>query len=337
MRFGWRAIKKVDKIQRGKGIETMKLTKRQQEIVKKISKGEITDILSFVKSFNLGEENCFDKTEVVDRFEAVYSDKKFLCDTVHFDNYNQLDRIIERIDKKTGYCRANLSFQNSYSNFSCAGVNYSYHIFKPVYTSSAMDEIISFIALWQYLQSQALIIELPKTCSEEDMGLFLKCKQSNAKSSVTLSDDNTAPYAYYNLDVSFYDFFDGEYALDKENFEICFPYLNRKIYPAPELKTFIQKGYKTNEEINNCRNLWIALVGVIIAIITSVGSMYMSALDRGYYTEFMEINSSLKEIEDAIQDIDSDEEAELKKINNILQDVQKYLLEKGEQSTESSP
>ena len=315
----------------------MKFTKRQQEIVKKISNGEITDILSFVKNFNLGEENCFDKKEVINRFEDVYSDKKFLCDTGHFDNYNESDRIVERIDNKTGYCKAKLSFQDCYSNFLCAGVRYSYHIFKPVYISNAMDEIISFIALWQYLQSQALIIELPKTCSNEDVGLFLKCKKDNAKSSITLLDDNTTPYAYYNLDVSFYDFFDGKYELDEENFEICFPYLVRKIYPAPELKTFIQKGYKTNEEINNFRNMWIALAGVIIAIITSAGSMYMSARDRGYYTEIMEINSSLKEIEGAIQDIDSEEEIELKKLNNILQDIQKCLQENGEQSTEIIP
>lgn len=250
--------------------------------------------------------------------------KKFLCDSVHFDNFNETDRIIERVDKKTAYCTAKLTFEGPYSHCSCNNISYSYHLFQPIYITSHSDEIISFIALWQYLKAQALIIELPKSCTKEDMGLFLEQKNSQNYNHIPLEDNNSTPYDYHHLEISFHEFFDGKYELNHENFEICLPYLMQKIYPAPELKNFIQKGYNTNEEINNRRNFLIALAGVIIAILTSLASIYMSAQEKGYYSELNTINYSLQEIKNSIS-ADNDYSNYFDEINSTLQHIQETL------------
>lgn len=45
----------------------MQLTKFQKEIVKKIAAGEITDILSYMKSFDLGKYFELDETDIKKR------------------------------------------------------------------------------------------------------------------------------------------------------------------------------------------------------------------------------------------------------------------------------
>jgi len=302
----------------------LKLNKHQKDIVKNIANGEITDILSFVKYYNLGHEVLFDKSAVENKFNEIYGGKKFLCDSVHFDNHNETSRIIERVDQRTALCSAKLTFVGPYSHCSYDNIRYSYHLFKPVYITNHIDEIITFIALWQYLKAQALIIELPKSCTKEDMGLFLKQINREKCEPNPLEESNSTPYDYHHLEISYTEFFDGNYELNDENFEICLPYLTQKIYPAPELKNFIQKGYNTTEEINNRRNLGIALAGVIIAILTSLASIYMSAQEKGYYFELNAINNSLQEIKDSIS-ADNDYSTYFDEINNSLQHIQETL------------
>lgn len=283
----------------------MKLSKRQKDIIQNIMNGKITDIYSFVKYYKLGREVSFDKREVEDKFNKAYKDKKFICKSREFYELNSDDRIRERIDDKTAYCVPKLSFEGVWSQYSNHNIRYAYHLFKPVYIIEDISEIISFIALWQYLNSLALIIELPKSCTKEDMELFLEQERGEEREYISLEDTNDNVYDYYNLDISFYDFFDGKYNLNEENFEICLPYLERKIYPAPELKTFIQKGYNTNEELNNRRNMWIAFAGVIIAILTSFASIWISYNGADYKLELQNANNYLQDISDSLNKVES--------------------------------
>lgn len=281
----------------------MKLTKHQKDIVKNIACGNITDILSFVKHYNLGYEVCYDKEQVIKKFNDAYKDKKFVCRSKEFDEFDATDRIIERIDGKKAYCKPKISFQGAWYNSSCNGVNFGYPLFKPVYITKSVGEIISFIALWQYLKAQALIIELPKSCTKEDMALFLRQVKNNNYKKHMLNENEE--YGYISLEVSYYDFLECDYELDSVDFEICLPYLQQKIYAAPELETYIQKRYKTNEELNNSRNLKIALAGVFIAIFTSIASIVMSTLDKGYYSELNQINNTLQKIQETMMPEDA--------------------------------
>ena len=286
----------------------MKLTKYQKGLVKCIADGRITDILSFVELHNLSYEVCFYKPYVYKRFENAYDGKKFLCDSRFFDNPNEAKRIVERLSERTVCVKPRLNFSGSHFSCSHNNITHSYSLFEPIRITECFDEIVSFIALWQYLKSEALIIELPKSCSKEDMGLFLKRIPDKEKCHVSLDENRKTPYQYHELDIPFEDFFDGKYELNKENFEICLPYLTKKIYPAPELQTFIQNKYNTTDELNNRGNLWIALAGVIIAFITSVASIIVSVTEKGYHNELAEINSSIQEISGTIFSVQSNNE-----------------------------
>lgn len=274
----------------------MKLTTKQKDIVKNIINGNITDIYSFVKHYNLGEELCYSKIAVEDAFHKEYDNKTFLVKIKEFEASDDTDRIVEKIDEKTGYAKAELFYEYDYVTFSGCNINYTYNLFDPLYSTENIKDIISFIALWQYLKEQGLIMELPKTCSPEDMGLFArKCKEI----SHFVHPRKNNSYSYSQLFIPSYAFIDDSYELDKENFEICFPYLTKKLYPAPELTTFMQKGFNTKEERNERRNFLIALAGVLIALITSVASIIISLSGTDYHKDLDTIRDSIESLSDS--------------------------------------
>lgn len=56
-------------------------------------------------------------------------------------------------------------------------IKYDYCLFKPIYICEDIDKILQFISIWQYLESEKFIIELPNPCEIQDMGLFLYKKK----------------------------------------------------------------------------------------------------------------------------------------------------------------
>ncbi len=298
----------------------MKLTKRQKEIVKKIADRSITDVYSFVKHFNLGKDFYYDKAKALDKFNALYKDRTYYVSRDGLNLHGLKDSIIEEISDNIVLVKMKPLLRDSSKKFSSHGITYEYNYFKPVYITENIDEVTSFIALWQYLKSQGLIIELPKSCTKEDMGLFIR-KDKPIADKPYIMEPNTPeePLNIFTQRTYLNEYIDGSFKLDEENFEICFPYLTQKIYPAPELKTFIQKGYNTKEELNNRRNFWIALAGVIIAICTSLASIYMSEQEKGYYKELNEINNSIQRIESALSPEEPNEENVIPETENMDQ------------------
>lgn len=301
----------------------MKLSDKQKDIIKNISERKITDIISFVKHYNLGKEVCYDKAEVESKFNEIYEEKVYKCETRHFENFNQEERVVMKINGEIGLCKPKVKYEGLYYNCSHCGEQNSYHLFKPVYITKNINEIISFIALCKYLKEQALIIDLPKSCTKDDMALFLEQTTTKEREYIPLNEEHDIPYAYTDLDISYSNFFNKNYELNKDNFEICYPYLTQKIYPAPELINFIQKDFCTKEEINNRINFKIALAGVIIAIGTSIVSLCMSVLDKGYHSELDNINKSIQEIK---QEISED-----KQIETILDET--FIEESSQETT----
>lgn len=276
----------------------LRLTKKQKDIVKNIANGNITDIYSFVKHYNLGHEICASENEARAKFDELYKDKSYLCDRRTMWRGND-EYIAETNDITTVKVKAQLSFRESNISFGSNGVSYIYNYFRKIYLTENMQEIISFLALWQYLGSQSLIAEFPKRCSQEDVALFIRKNIHNNEIHI-LEPEEGKKYDFYDLHIDALSFLNYNLEFDGENFDICFPYLNKKIYPAPELNTFIQKGFNTTEELNNRRNLWIALAGVIIAIFTSLASIIMSLNEANYKQELQSIRNSLQDIQEAI-------------------------------------
>lgn len=269
----------------------MKLSKEQKDIIAHIQSNEITDIYSFVKYYGLGAYISHDKSAIENFFYEHYGKNKYKCKK---DDFYNLDCIVEEIDDNYVWAKPHLDYFNS--NGQVIKYNedivYGFSLYEQTYICEDINKIVSFIALWQYLKSEGLIIELPKSCTETDMGLFLR-KEYLEHDEVFFQDKNLR---LGDMSINVANFLDWNYVLDKKSFERCLPYLNIQLYPAPELSTYITKKHKTLEEIREGRNMQIAFASVLIALITSIASIVISLQDRGYYNELKEINNSLQEI-----------------------------------------
>lgn len=148
----------------------MKLTKHQKEIIKKISLGDITDILSYIKVFNLGEYLGLDEEEIKYRFHKKYDGRFFKIIREKNSNINKdAWRNIEEEDEN--YYKASILLRDvsgSSYHYKYGESFADYKIYEKRYIAKDFGNIISFIALWQYLQSKALIIELPRLLVKDD-------------------------------------------------------------------------------------------------------------------------------------------------------------------------
>ena len=270
----------------------MRLNKEQKDIITHIQSNEITDIYSFVRYYKLGMEVCHDKIAIEDEFKKRFCNKNYKCKTLR-SGING-DCIVKIIDDELVLASPKLEYLNSNEKiFTYNKNNYKINSYQPIYVCQNINKIISFIALWQYLKKEGLIIELPKTFTEKDLGLFLQQKPKNHVWGDLFVEDNLS---LSNMSVNITDLFTWEYELNRDMLDVCFPYLNLKLYPAPELSTYISKRHKTLEEIRERRNMQIAFAGVLIALLTSVASIFISFQDRGYYEELQEINHSIQDI-----------------------------------------
>lgn len=276
------------------------LRKKDKKIVDAIVSREIEDILSFVKFMKYDQESIFDKSYVVEKYHKTYENTRYICETRSLIEHNKQDKIIECISDKACLCIPEISFSNTCYHTKFNGVPYHFPYFSPVYITDKVKEITDFIALWQYLKEKALVVELPKSCTKEDVALFLKRTPDNDKCENPFGDNTDRVFDYSELEVSFEYFFNGGYELDRENIEQFATYLTKKIVPASELRNFKRNKYMSNDEINNRRNFWIALAGVIIAFFTAIASIIVSVVDKGYHKELNQINESLQKIETSI-------------------------------------
>lgn len=278
------------------------LSQEEQEIIKLIQEKKIVDIYSYVRYYNLGTEIQFHEEDILEAFIKDFSDR----------DYNLIVR-----DSKSGFGERPLNEQKPntvtiFLNFddvwmqkvesTANEISYGYCLFKPIYICENIDKILQFISIWQYLESEKLIIELPKPCEAQDMGLFLY--KNNRK------NPNAKTPGYKNVDsklkatpISPREYMDWKLATNEHNLSLCMPYLKKQIQPTLSLDTFIEKGFMTKEDLNERRNSKIALAGVLIAFFTSLASIIISILgmsDRGYYKELQNINTSIQELQNEL-------------------------------------
>ena len=62
------------------------LNEKEKEIIRLIQRKEITDILSYIKYYNLGTEICFQESDINEKFNELFSGK------VYTIRHNQIGR-----------------------------------------------------------------------------------------------------------------------------------------------------------------------------------------------------------------------------------------------------
>lgn len=278
------------------------LDKKEKEIIKLIQEKKITDIYSYVRYYNLGTEVQYFKGDIENEFEKKYGEM-ILTITKTRDSIVNKKHVVEELPNNQYKVKPYLTYNDGSTTdydtiyYKDGKIQYSYHLTEPTYTCENIDSILDFISVWQFLESEHLIIELPKSCEDKDMGLFLK---KNFENSTETHFPDTL-HSTYELQVNAREFMDWHFELDVHNFEICLPYLKKQIQPTLGLDTFVKKNFKTKSDIVERINFIIALAGVAVAVITSFISLFTAAFDDKYAKEISNLNNSLQEIRQELE------------------------------------
>lgn len=72
----------------------------------------------------------------------------------------------------------------------------------------------------------------------------------------------------------------------------------QKIYPTSALRAYAAHKYKTADEVDQKRNLWIAAAALIISIISPIVSMFLP--QPTYYEELAQIQQSMTVMQEDI-------------------------------------
>ena len=157
----------------------MTLNFHRKEIIKRIIKGEIYDIYSFLESFDYLEEYKLDEEILMKKFEEDERDKKYKIPNLEGDfekkrfksilshknpNFTEEDFIYVKAFPLINTPGYRVTFNGKEYNFSFTN--------KGIKVAKDYSHILEFVTLWQQLQKQGLIFEITKEIRAEDIALF---------------------------------------------------------------------------------------------------------------------------------------------------------------------
>lgn len=219
----------------------MKFTNHQKEIIKKIASGEITDIVSYIRVFNLSTLRKFDKEEIKKRFEEDENGKTYrkLKPGIQTGYYSETRNTmnlpiginyIPIIPKEEDFeeVPARLSYDNSYYTVEVAdGSKYKYDYFQGINIINSFSDIKNFLIVWQYLKSEGLVLEVNKKISASDYELFFEYKEK-----VRAQSEN-------NLEKAKMDFINSEaFPLELKEVDI------KNIFPRVETEKSLERDFQ---------------------------------------------------------------------------------------------
>lgn len=275
----------------------MKLTKHQECIVDKIIDGKVYDITTYLKEFGKAHRQKYNLLEIKTVFDELEKDKSYSFvehDGYYYTLVHDKDGKIKRRDKITdtltyqfreypleGLVKAELNKSVRKQTVQYQGQKYVFDFEKDVLVADSFEDVKDFIALWCYLKNEALIFDVKKTITDEDIGIFfeLNPQKIEDKNNPTWgrkvvidsvgeavndvqSHDILVPYK--DID----DYMDSVWQINLENLNACEEFMGRKILSTGALKVYKQKNYKTVEELSVKANLRIAIIAVIISVIS---------------------------------------------------------------------
>lgn len=297
--------------------ENMKFTKHQKETIKHIYTGEIYDIISYLKYFNLGTTIKFDKNKIINSFASDEIPKKYYC-------HNSLPKKHSNIITETEFAKklANnevnpdnytsynlqLSYNTGTKHELWEGQTYTLDFYHGIYVANSFDNILEFLTLWQFLISEMLIIEVPHDLSADILGLFYR------KESTTIPEDTSINERIKKINIENFSYddqyylYDNNYTLSYEHCFMCKEYMDKRIYPSTKLGVFINKHFKTYEENTQNRALFVAWLAVFVSI-TLTFAPYFQPKDN---SDIESITENLKNIKSSIEEKELSEELSIK-------------------------
>lgn len=332
----------------------MKLTTHQEKIVEAIIDGKVYDILSYLKYFNKAHEQKYDINHIKRVFDASENGRTYMfradsaasyCTDVYDDKGNIT--VTLPICKKMTYTfkeypisspvKAKLNEHIKKEKVEYDNTVYDFDFLKNSYiVADNFDDIVDFITLWAYLKREALILEVNKSVSAEDISIFFETKEQKINpdsipdwkvSFEILSEgtDTELPKGIHHhlptKDATYY--VEKAWKFNSEHFTTCNDFIDKKIIASSALHIFKQKKFKTVEQISQRKNLFVAWFAVAISVISIIIGNIMPLFQPKDTDYLDEINQRISVIEESITN--NQDEQIIKEINDIKEVLKKIL------------
>lgn len=311
----------------------MKFTKHQKDIIRHIASEDITDIVSYINFFGLSTLRKLDKDKIEERFKketAGKTAKKLKDDfsritmkntpnsswmvSSEISYHKPTEEDYEYVPYKIIYPK--IEYQKKLTDSSC----FSYDYFKGINVVNSFSDIKDFLAIWQYLKNEGLILEVEKEIKKEDYELFFEYipykKPSSKKSGDVINLIGSHIYSLDNLPEyvkDYHDYIDYIFEYNTTHELICSQFLGKRIYGTSELDTFIKSKFKTKNDKQFMLALIPAYIGIIISLFTPFFPTDNSDVEK--------IQQQLSEIQENLQDNSSMTSAELRNISDQLEEI----------------
>lgn len=300
----------------------MKFTKHQKETIQHIFSGDIYDITSYLKYFNLGTTIKFDKSEIINRFNTDDIPKKYYFPNALQHKYanmlteeDYLAKLQNSEINPNNYTVSilQLSYNSGIKHESWNASDYTLNFYKGVYVANSFTDILEFLTLWQYLVSEMLILEVPHDFSAEVLGLFYKKEDYSQAENRSINDRiKNINFDTFSYDDQYY-LGDNIYTLSHEHCIMCKEYMAKRIYPSTKLGIFINKNFTTYEERTQNKALFVAWLAIFVSVILTFAPYF-------HQEDNSDMASIAEEVKDIMSSIDlSNQDTEIiNKLDHII-------------------
>ena len=300
----------------------MKLSKHQKETIRKIFSGEIYDITSYLRYFNLGTEVKFDKNLIEDSFAKDNLPKKYY-------HYSSVDRRLSTILTEDDYLQKlengkldpnhykestlRLSYNTGIKQETWEGQTYTLNFYEGVYVANVFTDILEFLTIWQFLKSEMLILEVPQDFSPKFLGLFYT-KTALYRDNSTSIENRIKNIDYKNFTYDDQYYLNSNYTLSHEHCLMCKEYLDKRICPSTKLELFIKRRFKTYEERTQNKALFVAW----LAIFVSITLTFLPYVHKDENPNLDSITQDIHDIKHSVDSSDPDEDI-TQKLDSIIE------------------
>ncbi len=254
----------------------MKFTKHQKETIKAILNGEIYDIYTYLKHFNLYEFAKYNKDSIINKFnkdpipKVYYKENGLQSKASNTMTEQDYIRKLEQNEiSSDNYTRVELelSYKGGIRKEQWEGETFVVNFYEGVFVAKSFNNILEFLTLWQYLKSEMLILEVPRKVEKNTLALFYEKTCNNNINDIPQS--NRIDYDSFTYDDIYY-LHSKYYTLSLEHCNACKEYIAKKLYPSPKLSLFVDNHFKTSDERSQNKNLFVAWVAIGVSIALSI-------------------------------------------------------------------
>ena len=257
----------------------MRFTKRQQNIIRKIESGHIWDIHSFVNAFQPRRTAQYDWEQVQRSFAAdpdvtAYYYPKNLEPTpanrIREDVFIKKQRQGELSPDTYARLSPRLDKTCAQQQVCAMGKTFTFDFYQGVQVADSFDELVEFLAIWQFLRAHALVLEVHQPLTAETVGLFFQQEDPAVPPSPTPEKRDGVihfPDCRYLAGRA--------YCLSEDHLAVCQEFLGRRLYPAPGLKLFVQNRFRTQDEISQQRSLTAAWVAIVVSLLIGLAPYFL--------------------------------------------------------------